>query len=524
MLFTSYEFIGFVIVLAVLYYVFPKKQQWMLLLLFSYLFYALANPFYLIFIAVTTVVIYAIALLIDQNFEKQSAYLKANRETITKDEKKLYKKKQKKVRSRLMVLAIVICIGILAVVKYTNFVISNLNSFGFQLSFANMIIPMGISFYTFQAVGYIIDVKRGTIKAERNLFKFALFVSFFPQLIQGPISRFADLSETLFAEHTFDWKNISYGAERVMWGFFKKLVIADRLAPAVVQLTSDVDTYIGAYALVAMVLYTIDLYMDFTGGIDITIGVAQILGIRVTENFNRPYFSTSLKEYWRRWHITMCSWFRDFVFYPLSTSKGIQKIAKFSRKHFGEYIGKRTPVYLCSFVVWFLTGIWHEAGWNFIVWGLLNWFVLMVSEEFEGLYEKFHNKVKFSNTFGYKIFMILRTFLLVCVLNLFDCYVAVGDTFKSLLSIVSTANYGLLFDGTLLNIGLSAVDYWILLAGVLVVLVVSLVQTKGSVRAQIAAKPYPLRFVIWFALFLVIILFGHYGIGYDASQFIYNRF
>lgn len=523
MLLTSYGFIGFVLILAILYYVFPKKLQWMLLLLFSYLFYLSWNPLYLIFIAVTTVTIWGCGLLIDRNYETQSSYLKANKENLSKDEKKLYKSGMKKARGRWLLLGILINIGILAVVKYTQFVVGIFNG-GKGLSFVTFIVPLGISFYTFQAVGYLIDVKRGTIKAEKNLFKFALFVSFFPQLIQGPISRFADLSETLLAEHVFDWKNISYGGQRVMWGFFKKLIVADRVAPAVTTLVGDIQTYSGAYAFAAMILYTMQLYADFTGGIDITIGVAQIFGIRVTENFNRPYFSTSLKEYWRRWHITMCQWFREFVFYPVSTSKAIQGIAKFSRKHFGDNIGKKLPVYLSSFVVWFATGIWHNAGWNFIVWGLLNWFILMVSEELEPLYEKFHGKFKFSNTFGYKIFMGLRTFLLISALNLFDEFASVGDTLKEFASMFTAGNYHVLVDGSMLNLGLSALDYGILLGGVIIMLIVSIVQVRGSVRDQIAAKPYPVRFIIWFALFLVILLVGAYGIGYDSAQFIYNQF
>ena len=522
MLFTSYEFIGFIFALAILYYVFPKKLQWMLLLLFSYLFYWIANPIYLIYIAVTTVTIWGCGRMIERNFATQSEYLKANKESLTKEEKKAYKNRKKSARGRWLLLGVLVNLGILAVVKYTDFIVGIFTGKG--LGFMDLAVPMGISFYTFQAIGYLIDVKRGTVKAEKNLFKFALFVSFFPQLVQGPISRFGDLSQTLYAEHRFDWTNVSYGIERIMWGFFKKLIIADRVAPAVNVLISDVSVYHGAYAFVGMVLYTLELYADFTGGIDVTIGVAQMLGIRVTENFNRPYFSTSLKEYWRRWHITMCQWFREFVFYPVSTSKAIQGLAKFSRKHFGDNIGKKLPVYVSTFVVWFATGIWHGASWNFIVWGLLNWLILMVSEELEPLYDKFHGQFRFSNTIGYRIFMGLRTLLLICVLNMFDCYVSVSETFHAFLTMFTSANYSIFTTGELLNLGVSALDYIILLCGVVVMLIVSMVQVKGSVRDQIAAKPYPVRFVIWFALFLVILLVGAYGIGYDSSQFIYNRF
>ncbi|HOB20919.1 MAG TPA: MBOAT family O-acyltransferase, partial [Candidatus Atribacteria bacterium] len=251
---------------------------------------------------------------------------------------------------------------------------------------------MGISFYTFQTMGYIIDVYRGKHPAERNFFKLALFVSFFPQLIQGPISRFSDLAQTLYKEHSFDSRNISFGIQRILWGYFKKVVLADRILVAVNTLIKNPDTYQGAYVLIGMLFYAYQLYADFTGGIDITIGIAQVLGIEVKENFHRPYFSKNIVEYWRRWHITMGTWFRDYLFYPLSVSKPMLNISKHSRRLFGEALGKRIPVYLSTFIVWFATGIWHGASWNFIVWGLMNCVVILISQELKPFYDWFHSR------------------------------------------------------------------------------------------------------------------------------------
>ena len=264
--------------------------------------------------------------------------------------------------------------------------------------FVNLLLPMGISFYTFQTMGYIIDVYRGKYGAEKNIGKLALFVSFFPQLIQGPISRFDDLSLSLYKEHNFDAKGFSFGFQRVLWGYFKKLVIADRIVIAVLEITKNPETYDGIFVLVGMVFYAIQLYADFTGGIDITIGIAQMLGIKVKENFNRPYFSKSIVEYWRRWHITMGTWFKDYIFYPLSVCKPMLNISKSSRKRFGEQIGKRVPVYLSTMTVWFTTGLWHGASWNFVVWGLLKRICDFSFQEFEPLYAKFHQKFNVRNT------------------------------------------------------------------------------------------------------------------------------
>lgn len=529
MLFTSYSFLGFLLVLFLLYYLLPKKLQWPLLLVFSYLFYFLANPSYLLYILATTISVYLLACKIEKIHEEQVCYIKEHKE-LSKDEKKAYKGRMKSRQWKALLIGLFINLGILGVIKYTNFTIANINAvircFGGekQFGFWDIALPMGISFYTFQALGYIIDVYRGTCKAEKNLFKFALFVSFFPQLVQGPISRFNALSKTLYEEHRFDIKTVSYGLQRILWGFFKKLVIADRILVGVNAIIKNPDEYAGAYVFVGMMFYALELYADFTGGIDITIGVAEVMGIKVTENFNRPYFSKSIKEYWRRWHITMGTWFTDYIFYPISVCKPMLKISKFSRDHLGEAIGKRIPVYLSSFAVWLATGIWHGASWNFVVWGLGNWVVIMISQELEPLYQKFHARFHMESNRVFNLFQVVRTILLMSCLRMFDCYRDVPLTFKMFGTMFTTRNLNVLWDGSLLQLGLTGLDYGILLAGLVLLILVSLAQRRKPVRDIISSYPYPLRFAVWYGLFLVVLLMGAYGIGYDSSQFIYNQF
>lgn len=530
MLFTSYEFLGFLAVLLLLYYLVPKRFQWQLLLAASYLFYFLTGPSNLIYILAATVTTYLAGWQIARIGERQSAYLKEHKAELDKEAKKAYKAGMKHKQWLCLLLCLLFNIGVLAVVKYTNFVIGNVNAVfqavgsGSRLDFLDIALPMGISFFTFQAMGYLIDVYRGVVPAERNPFKLALFVSFFPQLVQGPISRFGDLAVSLFEQHRFDGRTVSFGLQRVLWGFFKKLVIADRMLVGVNAIVRNPESYSGAYVFLGMLFYALELYADFTGGIDITIGVAETLGIRVTENFIRPYFSKSIKEYWRRWHITMGTWFTDYIFYPISVCKPMLKFSRFSRAHFGEQIGKRMPVYLSSFAVWFATGIWHGASWNFIVWGLANWVVIMVSQEFEPLYERFHNRFAVRGKMSFRLFQVVRTVLLMSALRTFDCYRDVPLTFRMFGSIFTEFNWHVLWDGSLLGLGLSLTDFAILLCGALVLIAMSLWQRSGSVREKLAAKPYPLRFAVWYGLFLVTLLMGAYGVGYDASQFIYNQF
>ena len=530
MLFTSYEFIGFILILFAAYYLMPGKKQWMLLLAASYLFYFLADPVYLIYILTTTVTVYLAARHIGRIAEEQGAYIKANKSSLSKEEKKAYKAGMKSRQWKCLLACLLFNIGILAVVKYTNFIISNVNSVmrwtgsSSQLDFWDIALPMGISFYTFQAVGYLIDVYRGVAQAEQNPFKLALFISFFPQLVQGPISRFNDLKEGLFTEHRFHTETVCRGLQRILWGYFKKMVIADRILTAVNTIIRDADSYRGAYVFVGMLFYALELYADFTGGIDITIGIAEILGIKMAENFNRPFFSKSIKEYWRRWHITMGTWFTDYIFYPISVCKPMLKFARFAKAHFGDVIGKRLPVYLSSFVVWFATGIWHGASWNFIVWGLGNWVVIMISQELEPFYERFHNRFHVKDKFAFRLFQVIRTVLLMSCLRMFDCYRDVPLTFKMFGTMFTEWNWQILWDGSLLQLGLSGLDYVILAAATILLIAVSMIQRKESVRTQIAAKSYPMRCLVWFGLFLCILLLGAYGVGYDASQFIYNQF
>ncbi|MDE7223095.1 MAG: MBOAT family protein, partial [Acetatifactor sp.] len=256
MLFTSYAFLGFIAVLFLLYYLIPKRMQWGLLLIASYLFYFIAGPFWLLYLLTTTATTYFAAIQIEKTGLQQKAYIKANKEQLSGEERKAYKEKMKGRQRSWMLACLLLNLGILAVVKYTNFAISNINGLlrmtgsAASIDFWDIALPMGISFYTFQALGYLIDVYRGTAAAEKNPFRLALFVSFFPQLIQGPISRFGDLARSLYEEHVFEAKRFCYGLERILWGYFKKLVIADRILTAVNMIIRDAETYRGVYVFV----------------------------------------------------------------------------------------------------------------------------------------------------------------------------------------------------------------------------------------------------------------------------------
>ena len=532
MSFTSLSFLLFVTVACIIYYLVPKKSQWMVLLAASYGFYAAFGMVCMAVLLTVTLSVYLTAFRVGRMQERTAeGERRLSVEGAPLEERKAYKLKRKKGMKRIVVLCLLGNLSLLAVFKYINFGIDNLNRIlswsgrGGQITYVDLLLPLGISFYMFQSLGYLLDVYWKRTKVQKNLFKFALFVSFFPQLGQGPISRYGSLSETLYGGHPFDAGQVVSGLERILWGVFKKLVIADRIAVAVQTLSASPKYYRGTFVVVGMVFYAVQLYGDFTGGIDITIGVAQLFGVRLPENFERPFFAKGIKEYWRRWHITMGTWFRDYVFYPFSISRPLKKLTAFTKKHFGMRAARRVSVYTAAIVLWAATGIWHGAYWRFVVWGLMNGLVIIISQELEPLYGKFHERFpKLTGSSPYQAFMVIRTFFLMGSLRLFDNARGCRDAFISFGSIFTRWDFGRLTVQEFLDLGLSEADYVVVAVGVLLLFAVSMMQRKQPVREYLAGKPFVLRYLVFAGLFLSVVLFGIYGMGYDSAGFIYNQF
>ena len=538
MQFTSLQFLLFASLTVLFYFVVPKSKQWWVLLAASYVFYLFAGLEFLPFLLYTTAVTYLTARLMQRMADAEDDYVAKNRDTLEKSERKAYRAAAKKRRFRVLIGGLLLGFGMLAVLKYTGFVLTGVRSIvtsvgGNGFSIPSLLLPLGISFYTFQSMGYLIDVYRKKVRAEQNLAKLALFVSFFPQIIQGPISRFDSLASELFAPHHFNGLALRSGLCRVAWGFFKKMVVADTAMIGVRELVKTVPTaqagamptFDGVYVLILILLYSVQIYGDFTGGIDITLGISEMMGIRIAENFNRPFSSRSTKEYWRRWHMTMGTWFTDYVFYPLSVCVPMQKLSKWSRAKLGESLGKRIPVYLATIVTWFLTGLWHGAGWNFIVWGLLNCAVILISQELQPLYNRFNRRLpRLVSSKPWEKWQMVRTFLIMGLIRSLDVYRDVPRSFAKWGSMLTVWNWNELFQGGLTSFGLSVQDLILLLVSVALMWAASrLGAGETPLRQKIAARPV-LCCACLCAAAVAILLFGAYGIGYDASQFIYNQF
>lgn len=538
--YTSLNFILFVALTVLVYFLFPlKKQKWTVLLVASYVFYLFAGYKYVAFILFTTVSTYLFALWINRIGVKSKETLKLNKQTWDKDKKKKFKNSIKHKKRLVMALVLVVNFGILAFLKYYNFFAGSLNDvmgvfgIGFSAPTLKLFLPLGISFYTFQSMGYIVDVYREKVAPEKNIAKLALFVSFFPQIIQGPISFYDQLAHQLYEPHKFDFTRFKYGMELILWGFFKKLIIADRAVVAINTVTADYAAYNGTTLTFTILLYALQLYADFSGGIDISRGVAQIFGIDMVDNFKRPYFAKSINDYWRRWHITLGAWLKNYLFYPLAMSNLFinaskkMKGTKFGSTKAGAHIAKVLPTSIASLIVFLVVGIWHGANWKYVAFGIWNGGIIMISILLKPIFDWVLAKLRINaQSFAYGVFQMFRTFLVVLVGYVFDVapnFAEAMNTFK-LVFVDQSFSAGW---SQISELGLDKFDYAIIIFAMIVVFAASVIQERHSsttIREMLDRKSFALRGFVIFAGLMLVLVFGIYGPGYDPAAFVYMQF
>ena len=541
MSYTSINFIFFVLATVLVYFLLPfKKYRWVVLLVASVTFYLLAGYQFAGFILFTTASAYLIARWLDKISVRSKAELKAHKADWSRDDKKNYKNKIK-VRKRLvMALCLVLNFGILAFLKYYNFFSGSLNDLlgGFGVAFSmptlKLILPLGISFYTFQTMGYIVDVYREKTAPEKNPLKLLLFVSFFPQIIQGPISIYDQLAKQLYEGHDFDFTRFKHGCELILWGFFKKLVIADRAVIAITAVTDNYNAQGGTTLTFTVLLYALQLYADFSGGIDISRGVAQIFGIDMIDNFKRPYFSKSINEYWRRWHISLGAWLKNYLFYPVAmsnlfiTASKKMKGTKFGSTAAGAHIAKVLPTSVASLIVFLVVGVWHGADWKYVAFGLWNGLIIMISILLEPIFKSVNEKLHIKPTnVPFMLFQMLRTFIVVLVGYVFDVAPSFSQAMRTFALFFTNQSLSTGWS-QISNLGLGKKDYIVILVGAVIILIASLIQENAkdglNIREKLDKKPFILRYALLFVGVLSIVIFGIYGSGYNAADFVYMQF
>lgn len=473
MIFTSLKFLALAALTLAGYYVLPKKLRWLWLTALSVYFYLNAGLRYGIFLLISALTVWLCGLWI-----KRGRWV--------------------------LILALVINLGLLTVLKYTGFLLTNLNRLPFlKLPVPVLAAPLGLSFYTFMSVSYIMDVYREVTEPQRNPLKLLLYLAFFPHIAQGPIDRYGDLAPQLYEGHSFDYDRCASGLRRALWGFFEKLVIADRLGLLVDPVFSDPNSYGGLSVAAAIVAYAIQIYADFAGYMDIACGLCQAMGITLGENFDAPYFSASVPEFWRRWHISLGSFFRDYLFYPVLRSGWIRKLKK---KVPDRKQANRIATVIALAVVWTATGLWHGSAWHYIAWGIYYGCLIILSET-----------VRFKRSLP-KPLQVLRTFLLV----LLGYVIFRADNLARAWDILSRLPR-LSFYGAAL--ALDWKDQIVALCGIAALLVHDILRVRGKRPGELVSKlPLPLRWLLVYGCVLSVVIFGVYGPEYNAGSFIYFAF
>jgi len=524
-----YTIIYAIFAAAALYYVCPARFRWLVLLAFSYAFFAQGGRQALAFITLTTLSTWAGALAIGRIAQKSRDDLRARKESLSREEKKRLKERARSRQRILFWLVLLLNFGLLAVLKYVPSLPGKALSSLYGLlgpsdaPSLRLFVPLGISFYTFQSMGYLIDVYNGKYPPERNPLRFALFVSFFPQLIQGPIGRYDALAPQLTAPNRLCLDNIRNGLILMLWGFFKKKVIADHAFPLIETVFAQHESYGGAVIVIAVLFYSLQQYADFSGGIDLVTGGAQLMGIQLAPNFRRPYFSVSLGDFWRRWHISLGAWMRDYVFYPFALTRPMQRLSKAAKKRMNADIARALPAALGNILVFLLVGVWHGATGNYVAWGLYNGLILAVSALLEPAYKRFgerHEALVKSRRFY--VFRVLRTFVIVNIGWYFDRALRLSDAFEMLLKTAFDPRFFQLADGTLLRLGLGCGDFAVLLGALVILVFVSVMQERGvRMRAWLMERSTPVR---WLLLYILLFYTIFFFVPNATTGFIYAVF
>jgi len=416
-------------------------------------------------------------------------------------------------------------IGILVYYKYWNLLADTVG--GSILSHReNLLAPLGLSYFTFAAMSYTIDVYKRRCRVETNLLHYALFVSFFPTLINGPIERYPQMRPQIRKSRRFSYGRCAGGAFRMLWGYTKKMVLADNLSHYVSLVYGDVGSMSGPNLVAATVLFAVQLYMDFSGCCDIALGAARILGYDLIENFQSPFEARTFNDFWRRWHFSLGAWMRDYVFYPFALCKPVARLSKGTKKVFSASFARALPAALGNLLVFLLVGVWHGATSNYILWGLYNGVILAFTALMEPTYKRMNESLpRLTASKRFHVFRVLRTFVIVNIGWFFDRCAHAADAFGMLETVVSRPKMAQLSMETLQKLGVSAVDARVLAAGTLLLFAVSLAEENGKdIRGWLAARALPIRWAILMTGVLAVLLMGVWGSGFSEASFIYFNF
>ena len=543
MTFLDIECWVFLAMTVVFYFLFPRRYRWIALLIASTVFYVTWGYAALGYIGGSVLVTYLGGVRMGRIYQRTDALIKAEPEAdrAWKNKKRLGAKR----RCRAVLwICVILVLGVMVLTKTTAYIEGRWPSFNFpkvqigRASFAlnavwlgdrrfSLIVPLGLSYYTLSLVGYLADIYWRKEQAEKNPFKLLLFAIYFPKILQGPITKYRTTAAELFAEHRFSYDGFCKGLQRFVWGCFKKMVVADRLNLFVQQVFGDYPNYGGSVILTAAVFAAFQLYCDFSGCMDMALGISGALGITLDENFNHPFLSREAAEFWRRWHITLGTWFKDYVYMPLAVAPWMMKLCSRLKKKGFKRLSKSAATVIPLSVVWILTGLWHGTGLNYLLWGIYWGLLIILSSVFAPELKKLTAWLKINPEGGaWQVFRRLRTFFLFVFSRLITLPGSVSHTRNVLGRIFGKFEPWHLVNGDLYKVVLNRSNFFLSILVIALVLAVDRIEEKAGCHiTQVVSKQHVvIRWLIYYAVFFSIMVFGIYGPGFDAAAFVYMQY
>ena len=523
MTYNSLFFFVFFILFLLIYLLMPRPlPRQIVILAGNFYFYKYAGGLNCMSVLIVfSVVVY----FLTRRMEAIYASYEKEAEGLTKKEQVPLLQSYKKKTRICLIAGIAVILGTLLYVKLGRLLHFEEVARIRELSFRKIMVPLGLSYFTFSAIGYLADVYWRKAKVEHNYLTLLTAMSFFPAIVEGPISRYDKLMKQLRELPSFSYERVCHGMQRMFYGFLKKMVIADRITPVTTAIFSDVFSYAGVEMVLAVIGNVAAIYMDFSGCMDIVLGAAETMGVTLDENFRQPFFAKSAAEFWRRWHITLGTWFKDYVYMPIAMNPRFMKWTGKVRKKRGNNAAKILSAAVPLMIVWILTGLWHGTGKDYLLWGFY-WGILIIVEtafakELKAVPGKLHLN---TGRFGYRLFQMIRTFVFFAVGRMITACGAGRSVFLILIQMFREARFHILTDGSLFQYGLDKKNAAVVACGLLVVWIVDIAASKGSVREKIDRWPLVLRWVVYYALVMSVVIFGIYGQAYDAGAFVYGGF
>ncbi|MDO4404523.1 MAG: MBOAT family O-acyltransferase [Atopobiaceae bacterium] len=528
---TSYFTTSFIAVFLpatfLVYLLAPRRARGLVLLLASYAFLLIISRDTLFYLFVATAVTYGVGLGLTALIHARNTSIKEKR-----GKRSVIKRKYTRYMLALLTLGLLVLFGMLIALRYLGFFgrIASfvMGLFGVQKEFQQPFFgsAMGISFYTLMAASYLFDVYHERIAADRNPLRVALYLSFFPQIMEGPIARYEQTASALWAGNDVSWDDVYAGVTRMTWGFAKKLIVADRLNMLVGTVFDDFQSYNGGLIAIAAVLYTIQLYCDFSGCMDVALGMGQLLGVQLPENFRQPFFSQTASEFWQRWHITLGAWLKDYVYYPIALSKPFKRLTMRARKTLGRRFGPLVTSGIALFSVWFLNGLWHGAGSQYLFFGMYYFVIILLGGFVEPLAQELAVRFGINREApAYRAFRTARTLVIVFFGELIFRADSMAAGLRMIEKIVLGFTLAPLHDGSLLRLGLDEKDFGIIAIVCVAVLGYDLLKERGiDPLVWLTKRPELLRWALWLLLFLCVVVFGAYGIGYVPVDPMYAQY